>query len=110
MLSWTERIRRAGEEIARHESDPLLEKVASITRGMDEISTHALLDLIGLPNTTGNARRISKTMKSLGFVPIKSRQLMPGGWRDTVSRGWARPFREARNPSSKPTQGGADGK
>ncbi len=96
MLSWTERIRRAGEEIARHESDPLLQKVASITRGMDEISTHALLDLIGLPNTTGNARRVSKTMQSLGFIPIKSRRFMPGGWRDTVSRGWARAVRQLK--------------
>jgi len=52
MLSWTEKIRRAGEEIMRHESDPFLEKVTSIIRGMSEISTHALLDLIGLPNTT----------------------------------------------------------
>ena len=93
MLSWTARINKAYEELARQESDPLLEKVASITRGMEAVSTAALLDLIGLPNTTSNARRVSKTMKSLGFVPIKSRRFMPGGWRDTVSRGWARPMR-----------------
>lgn len=74
-------------------ADPLREKVAAITRGMEAISTAALLDLIGLPNTTGNARRVSKTMQSLGFVPIKSRRFMPGGWRDTVTRGWARPVR-----------------
>jgi hypothetical protein len=97
MLSFTGKIRRAAEELARHEDDPLLAKVASITRGMDEISTHALLDLIGLPNTTGNARRIAKTMQALGFVPIKSRRLMPGGYRDTVTRGWARPGRQLTN-------------
>jgi hypothetical protein len=61
---------------------------------MHEVSTHALLDLIGLPNTTGNARRIVPSMRALGFVPIKSRRLMPGGWRDTATRGWARPFRD----------------
>ena len=94
MLSFTARIRQATEELARHESDPLLEKVAAITRGMKAVSTVALLDLIGLPNTTSNARRISKTMRSLGFVPIKSRRFMPGGWRDTVARGWSRPLRD----------------
>jgi len=94
MLSFTARIQQATEELSRHEADPLLEKVETIVRGMDAISTHALLDLIGLPNTTSNARRISKTMQSLGFVPIKSRRLMPGGYRDTVTRGWARPVRQ----------------
>lgn len=32
---------------------------------MEAISTNALLDLIGLTNTTGNARRISKTVLGL---------------------------------------------
>ena len=36
-------------------------------------------------------------MRFLGFIPIKSRRLMPGGYRDTVTRGWARPFRELRD-------------
>ena len=43
--------------------------------------------------TTGNARRIGATMRALGFVPIKSRRLEPGGYRDTVTRGWTRPVR-----------------
>ena len=60
---------------------------------MEGISTFAVLDLVGLPKTTGNARRIGATMRSLGFIPIKSRRLMPGGYRDTVTRGWARPVR-----------------
>ena len=63
-------------------------------RGMDAVSTAALLDLIGLPATTGNGRRIAHSMRSLGFVPIKSRRFMPGGYRDSVTRGWARPVRE----------------
>jgi hypothetical protein len=63
-------------------------------RGMDAVSTVALLGLIGLPATTGNGRRVAQTMRSLGFVPIKSRRFMPGGYRDTVTRGWARPLRE----------------
>jgi hypothetical protein len=32
-------------------------------------------------------------MRQLGFVPLKSRRLEPGGYRDTVTRGWTRPVR-----------------
>ena len=58
------------------------------------ISTVALLDLLDAPATTGNARRLAKTMRSMGFVPLKSRRLMPGGFRDTKIRGWARSIQE----------------
>jgi len=93
VLSFLERIRQAEAELAERDADPLREKVEATVRGMDAVSTAALLDLIGLPATTGNARRVSKTMRSLGFVAVKSRRFMPGGWRDTVTRGWARPVR-----------------
>ena len=100
MVSWYERLERASAELAKQTADPLRATVEATVRGMDEISTHALLDLIGLPNSTGNARRISKAMRDLGYVPIKSRRLMPGGYRDTVTRGWARPRRQPRNSLS----------
>ena len=60
------------------------------------ISTVALLDLLGLAPTTGNARRIAPTMRSMGFIPLKSRRLMPGGNRGTTIRGWSRPFLELK--------------
>ena len=99
-MHWLGKLHQAQAELAERDADPLREKVEGIVRGMEAISSHSLLDLLGLPKTTGNARRISPTMRSLGFVPIKSRRLMPGGWRDTVTRGWARPVRELRNSSS----------
>jgi hypothetical protein len=71
-------------------------KVEAVVRGMEAVSTVALLDLLGLPKTTGNGRRVAQSMRSLGFIPIKSRRLMPGGYRDTVTRGWARPLRKLR--------------
>ena len=92
-MSWLEQLQQAKAELAQRADDPLRTRVEATVRGMAEISTVALLDLIGLPTTTGNARRISKTMRALGYVPIKSRRFMPGGYRDTVSRGWARPMR-----------------
>jgi hypothetical protein len=96
MLSFSERLNPAAEHVHCHEADPLRDKVERVVRGMDAISTAALLDLVGLRNTTGNARRISKTMQSLGYVAIKSRRFMPGGWKDTVTRGWSRPVRESK--------------
>ena len=78
-------------------------------RGKEAISSAALLDLLDLPKTTGNARRVGKTMRSIGFVPIKSRRLMPGGFRDTVARGWARPIRETRFSTPTMKQAGAAG-
>jgi hypothetical protein len=92
-MFWMEKVRRAQAELAER---PLREKVEAIVRGMEGVSTFALLDLLGLPKTTGNGRRIAATMRTLGFISIKSRRLMPGGWRDTVTRGWARPVRELR--------------
>jgi len=93
MLSFCERLKKAIAEQAARNADPLREKVEAIVRGMEAVSTVALLDLLGLPKTSGNGRRIAPTMRALGFVPIKSRRLMPGGWRDTVTRGWTRPIR-----------------
>ncbi len=103
--SWTETLDEIQTELAARDADPLRKNVEALVRGMEAISTHSLLDLLGLPNTTGNARRIARTMRSLGgFVPIQSRRLIPGGWHDTVTRGWARPIRELRNssPTMKP--------
>lgn len=94
MLSFRERLSQAVEQVRGHHADPLHDKVERIVRDMDAISTAALLDLLGMRATTGNARRISQTMRSLGYVAIKSRRLMPGGWKDTVTRGWARPVRQ----------------
>jgi hypothetical protein len=58
------------------------------------LSTVALLDLLDVPHTTGNARRLAQTMRDMGWVGLKSRRLMPGGFRDTTIRGWARPHRD----------------
>ena len=55
------------------------------------ISTNALAVILGVRLTTGNARKIASAMRLLGFHPVLSRTLIPGGWRDTVSRGWVRP-------------------
>ena len=93
-MAWMEKLHQAQAELAERSTDHFRGKVEDAVRGMEAVSTAALLDLLGLPKTTGNARRISATMCSLGFIPIKSRRLMPGGYRDTVTRGWARPVRE----------------
>ena len=93
-MSFLDRLNRASAELEKRAADPFLERVEAAVHGKQAISSAALLDLLDLPKTTGNARRVGKTMRSMGFVPIKSRRLMPGGFRDTVARGWARPVRQ----------------
>jgi hypothetical protein len=100
MTSWIEKLQQAKVALAERDADPLRGVVAAAVRGMESVSTNALLTLIGLPGSTGNARRIAPLMVALGFVPIKSRRLMPGGYRDTVTRGWARPLCELRNSTA----------
>ena len=101
MSSWVERLYQACAQQPEQGSDPwrgVLER--ALPANVSTISTVALLDLLDVPQTTGNARRLAKTMRSLGFIPLKSRRLMPGGFRDTTIRGWARPVREKRSTST----------
>jgi hypothetical protein len=90
------KLHAAEAELARRSTDPWQKTLEAAVQDMEAISTVALMELLGVPKTTGSARRIAKIMRSIGFVPIKSRGLMPGGFRDTIGRGWARPVREAR--------------
>jgi len=104
-MSWLGKLHQAKTVLAVREADPFRQKVEAAVRGKEAISTAALLDLLDVPKTTGNARLVGKTMRSLGFIPIKSRRFNPGGFRDTVARGWARPVRETRysTPTTKLT-------
>ncbi len=97
-MSWLGKLHQVRAELAERSADPWRKKLEDAVRGIEAISSAALLDLLRVPATTGTARRLAKVMRSLGFIPIKSRRLMPGGFRDTVTRGWARPVRETRSP------------
>jgi hypothetical protein len=93
-MSFLGELYQAKAELAERSADPFRRKIEAAVGGKEGISTASLLDLLNLPKTTSNARRVGKTMRALDFVPIKSRRLMPGGFRNTVARGWARPIRE----------------
>ena len=100
-MSLMERLAQAQAELDERGIDPwrgVLQR--ALPANVTSISTAALLDLLDVPATTGNARRLAQTMRSLGFIPLKSRRLMPGGFRDTTIRGWARPFRESGHRTS----------
>jgi hypothetical protein len=93
-MSLMERLHRATAETLADQEDPwrrVLER--ALPTNVVCTSTVALLDLLGFQPTTGNARRLARTMRSMGWVGIKSRRLAPGGWRTTDCRGWARPLR-----------------
>src|SRR5436190_24267022 len=93
-MSFLEKMRDAARQLETSSPpDPWSKAINGALKGVDAISTVALLDLVGARHTTTNARRLAAIMRQLNFVPIQSRRLMPGGFRDTVSRGWARPLR-----------------
>jgi hypothetical protein len=95
--SWIGRMYAAAQRTEQR-SDPwkrVLER--TLPANVTSISSSALLDLLDVPQTTGNARRLAQTMRAMGWVGLKSRRLMPGGFRDTTIRGWARPAREPRH-------------
>ena len=97
MLSWLEKLREGLAEQSERASDPwrrVLER--ALPADVTAVSTVALCNLLGIRPTTGNARRIARTMRALGFFPVKSRKLLPGGWRGTEGRGWARPVRQPK--------------
>jgi hypothetical protein len=92
-MSLIGKLREARAELEAHHEDPWLKKVAAAVLEKEAISTAALLDLLRVPATTATARRLAIVMRSLDFIPIKSRRLMPGGRAgNTVTRGWARPI------------------
>jgi hypothetical protein len=107
-----DRLRQAQAELAERNAEPWQQKLEAAVRGKDAISTVALMELIGCPKNTASARRIAKVMRSMNFIPLKSRRLVPGGFRDTTARGWSRPIREARNavphPAPKAVATGVD--
>ena len=96
-MSWVAKMYQACSQKAEQNSDPwkrVLER--TLPGNIPSLSTVALLDLLDVPHTTGNARRLAKTMRAMGWVGLKSRRLTPGGFRDTTIRGWARPCREVQ--------------
>jgi hypothetical protein len=97
-MSLLGKLAEARAELEAHHEDPWHSKVAAAVRDTDCISTAALLDLLRAPATTGTARRLAAVMRTLHFIPIKSRRLMPGGRAgNTVTRGWARPVRTMKS-------------
>ena len=89
-----DRLNREKAELAEGEDDPwrrALER--ALPSNLACISTVGILALLDFPINTANARRVARTMRSMGWVGIKSRRLAPGGWRTTECRGWSRPVR-----------------
>jgi hypothetical protein len=95
-LSLLERLDQERAKRSERDADPwrrVLEP--ALPPDVTAISTVALCNLLGIRPSTGNARRVARTMRAMGFFPIKSRTLLPGGWRGTEGRGWVRPIRQA---------------
>jgi hypothetical protein len=103
-MSFIEKMREAAKQLDAPPPDPWLKPISAALKGVQAMSTVALLDIVHAAHTTKNSRRLAAIMRELGFVPIQSRRLMPGGYRDTVTRGWARPMRPLPTETVKPQQ------
>jgi hypothetical protein len=107
-MSFLKKLAQARAELDTRHEDPWRKTVEAAVRGMDIISTAALLDAVRVPATTGTARRLAAIMRDLHFIPIKSRRLMPGGRAgNTVTRGWARPIRTMKSSLTTSNTGSA---
>jgi hypothetical protein len=92
-MSFIEKMREAARPLEAPPPDPWQKPLENALKRVDAMSTVGLLDLVGARHTTQNARRLAAIMRPLGFVAIQSRRLIPGGFRSTVGRGWARALR-----------------
>jgi hypothetical protein len=104
-MSFISRMQEAVRQAEARQRDPWEPRLRRALQGVEAMSTAALLDLLRAEPTTGNARRLAVIMRELNFIPIKTRRFMPGGFRDTVTRGWARPMRPLPTEKVKPRQG-----
>jgi hypothetical protein len=76
MLSWLEILREGLAEQSERASDPWRRVIErALPADITAVSTVALCNLLGIRPTTGNARRIARTMRAMGFFPIRSIRL-----------------------------------
>ena len=101
-MAFLDKMREAERQAEATHRDPWHPRLKRALEGVEAMSTAALLDLLRADPTTSNARRLATIMRELNFVPIKTRRFMPGGFRDTVTRGWARPIRPLPSEKVKP--------
>ena len=103
-MAFLDRLRQAQRQAEATHRDPWHPRLKRALEAVEAMSTAALLDLLRAEPTTSNARRLATIMRELNFIPIKTRRFMPGGFRDTVTRGWARPIRLLPSEKVKPPQ------
>jgi len=64
-----ERLHQAQAELAERDADPFREKVEAAVRGMEAISTAAILDLLFLPKTTGGGNFVKASRRIASRCP-----------------------------------------
>ena len=101
-MTWIEKLQQATGPAVRRDQTWTGAVARALPGGVTSISTVAVLTLLDMPATTGNARRIAAAMRALGFLPIKSRRLA-GSFHNSTIRGWALPVREL-NRSDRATE------
>jgi len=102
-MSFIGKLRELSAQQAERDADPWRSKLEAWLRGTSEISTAGALGLLGLANTSNNARQLARTMRAIGFIPTKSKRFLPGGrGANEATRGWCRGFREMKSSRPRP--------
>jgi hypothetical protein len=98
-MSWASKLKAAEveAEVAMKSPDPWVTRLTRLRGkesgdGIERIGTQSVFDVLEIPQRhrgSGACKRLARTMKSLGWSPIKSRGLNQAGFRDQI-RGYAK--------------------
>jgi hypothetical protein len=92
--SWLEQLDEERIKQTERDRDPVRRRLEPALRAVQVISSTMVCSLAGLRPNSVNMRKLTPTLRALGFVLIRSRTLPPGGHASSQCRGWARPVRE----------------
>lgn len=104
-------LERVAEESAKAKENcaklPYHDQIERFVRNTETISTAAIQEHLGIGRNQQTAREIAPVMRALGYIPLKSRRFLPGGYKGTVTRGWTKPFKVTRESHVPEFQGDA---
>jgi hypothetical protein len=96
-MSFVEKLQQASAALQQKEEVPWLAAISRILpKDTESISTRSVCDLLGIQLTTPHARKVAAAMRALGFVPMKSRRFLPGGFGSPAAQGWTKTMKAPR--------------
>jgi hypothetical protein len=96
-MPWIEVLRRAREQAAEQPAHPWAARLERLrgtvdNDGVERITTQAVFDVLEVPQrarTAAACSLLARLMRGMGWMPIRTRRLTRGGFKDQV-RGYGR--------------------